>query len=177
MLFICNNLRKPARGGSTIAVILDFVVLWITGNKMSSAFPTKNSQLVISFLIAFCFASFIASGIISIPSTSPQCCNNEYYIYIIHLYLQNFIIMDHTFEKQRPMVPVPQHTSSNAVSIVGSARSITALYKTSAPNVLTWKNAWGETRNFIPSNISSIYSVPLTWYKVSLLSPPILLQD
>lgn len=46
---------------------------------MSSAFPTKNSQFVTPFLIAFSFASFIASGIISTPNTSPQCCNVRTY--------------------------------------------------------------------------------------------------
>lgn len=133
------------------------------------------------FLIAFSFASFIASGITSIPNTSPQCCNNERY-YLRYAIRWNFVIIKidclswFTFEKQRPMVPVPQHTSSNAVSIVGAARSIAALYRTSAPNVLTWKNAWGETRNFMPTNVSSMYSVPLTWYNVSLLSPPMPLQ-
>jgi len=80
IIFICDdNSRKPARGGSTIAMILDFVVLRITGCRMSSALPTKNSQLVMPFLTAFSFASFMASGIISIPNTSPQCCNNEYH--------------------------------------------------------------------------------------------------
>lgn len=45
--------------------------------------------------------------------------------------------MINTFEKQSPMVPVPQQTSSSAISFVGRARSIAALYRTSAPDELT----------------------------------------
>lgn len=175
------NLRNPARGGSTMAMILDFVALWMTGDRISSAFPTKNSQFVTPFRTAFSFAFFIASGLTSIPNTSPQCCNDERHIYNV-LWCSMDVDEFHrdwnnTSEKQRPMVPVPQQTSSNVVSVVSSASSIAVLYRTSAPNVLTWKYAWGETRNFIPSSVSSMYSVPLTWYNVSLLSPLIPLNS
>lgn len=52
-----------------------FVVRWMTGIKISSALPTKNSQLGTPFFTTFSLASLIASATISRPNTSPQCWN------------------------------------------------------------------------------------------------------
>ena len=65
-------LRRPARGGSTTAIISFFVAFKATQLRISSAFPLKNCVLFTPFNSAFAFASAIASDDISRPKTSPH---------------------------------------------------------------------------------------------------------
>lgn len=65
-------LRSPALGGSTTASKSGFDALQITEDKISSARPEKNSQLVTLFSAALASASCTACGINSNPKTCPH---------------------------------------------------------------------------------------------------------
>jgi hypothetical protein len=59
-----------------------------------------------------------------------------------------------TLARHSPIDPVPQQMSMSVVFSVGHASSATELYSTSAADVLIWKKASGDTRNFKPNNVS-----------------------
>lgn len=68
--------------------------------------------------------------------------------------------MSHTWAKHKPIVPVPQQTSTTVVFLFASANSMAELYKISAASLLIWKNASGDTRNFKPNKFSVICVSP-----------------
>lgn len=74
-----------------------------------------------------------------------------------------------TFEKAKPILPVPQQISNIDVSLVGLTKSIAVWYSSSAPAVFTWKKASGDTWKVIPNSVSSIYLDPL---RCSIVHPP-----
>jgi len=63
-------------------------------------------------------------------------------------------LLQGTLARHSPIDPVPQQMSISVVSSVGQASSATELYRTSAADVLIWKKASGDTRNFKPNNVS-----------------------
>mmetsp|Transcript_23308 Transcript_23308/g.59601 ORF Transcript_23308/g.59601 Transcript_23308/m.59601 type:complete len:366 (-) Transcript_23308:1235-2332(-) len=120
---------RPARGGSTTAttsspsVLAPPTCLASSASIRSSARPHTYVALVMPLSAALASASATALATLSTPTTRA-----------------------HRAAMVRPMVPVPQHTSSSSVLGPGAAQSATSLYSRHVVGELTWKKAVGEMR-------------------------------